>query len=82
MHLIHLDPEWQCNTTDDEHVAVGTGETVEAAIDRAAFKALNEQFTGRLFSRELIDRGERVSIVDLRGLLGIKRQPVIVNRRI
>ena len=48
-HLISLDPDWQANLRDDEHVAVGTGATPEAAIASAVLKAESGQFVGRLF---------------------------------
>ena len=48
-HLISLDPDWQANLRNDEHVAVGTGATPEEAIAAAAAKAELDQFVGRLF---------------------------------
>ena len=48
-HLISLDPDWQANLRNDEHVAVGTGATPEEAIAAAAAKVELDQFVGRLF---------------------------------
>ena len=48
-HLISLDPDWQANLRDDEHVAVGTGASPEDAIAAASQKALEGNFVGRLF---------------------------------
>ena len=48
-HLISLDPDWQANLRNDEHVAIGTGATPEEAIAAAAAKIEQGQFAGRLF---------------------------------
>lgn len=48
-HLILLDPDWQANLRYEDHVAVGTGETHQLAIDNAVAKAHLGQFAGSLF---------------------------------
>ena len=48
-HLILLDPDWQANLRYEDHVAIGTGETHQAAIDNAVAKAHLGQFAGSLF---------------------------------
>lgn len=79
-HLILLDPEWQCNITDDEYVAIGTGESLESAITSAAQKALDGQTVGRLLS---LGRLRTAEPSDLFSALGFKRPaPTVVTRRI
>lgn len=51
-HLTHLILDsgcWQAITTDDEHVATATGESIELAIARTAENILAERFIGRIF---------------------------------
>lgn len=47
-HLIWLDPDWQVNICDGEHVAIGTGDTPYDAIISASSKAEDGAFAGRL----------------------------------
>lgn len=78
-HLVLLDPEWQANIHDDEHVAVGTGATPEDAIAAACAKIEAEDFAGRLFSLDhALVEGPRLSLVERLGLL--KPKPVITRR--
>ena len=79
-HLIRLDPtSWQCAITDDEYTAIATGESLEDAFANAWAKALAGDFVGRLFDRELMDRGERITVTDLRSILNISR-PTLTRR--
>ncbi len=82
-HLIWLDTEWQCNITDGDHIAIGTGLDPEDACANASLKALHGSFAERFSLREHMDQSERPLIVDLREVLGLRlrRQPII-NRRI
>lgn len=48
--LTCLDPEWQAIATDDEHVALATGESIEMALENTAAKIQSYEFVGRLFS--------------------------------
>lgn len=57
-HLTHLIREtnadataftWQAIATDDEHVAVGTGISIEFAIALTSDNILAERFVGRIF---------------------------------
>ena len=68
-HLISLDPDWQANLRNDEHVAVGTGATPEEAIAAAAAKVELDQFVGRLFhlpsSRALPEQGLTLAALGL-----------------
>src|SRR5215469_15746638 len=47
-NLIHMDTSYQANICDGDHVAIGTGETMEEALLSAGSKAENGVVVGRL----------------------------------
>ncbi len=47
-HAIAVGHEWQVNISNDEHVCVATGETIEDALMNAYAKANEGKFTGLL----------------------------------
>lgn len=59
-NLINLKPGWQANIADDEHVAIGTGATIEDALLSAATKANEGIYIGRLahLERRLVETEE------------------------
>jgi hypothetical protein len=48
-HIILLDPEWQVAIKDDEHLAIGTGDTPDLACMAAIDNVAHEHFAGRLY---------------------------------
>ncbi len=79
-NLINLRPGWQANISDEEFVAVGTGETIEEAITTAQAKADAGQVVGRLFHLERLrlPEAERVEGRSLLAQLGLL--PKVVRR--
>jgi hypothetical protein len=59
-HVSNLifDNEWQANICDDEHVAIGTGKSIEEALGNAGLNAINYKFVGKLFSLGRIESSE------------------------
>ena len=82
-NLIAFDAGWQANIKDTEHVAVGTGESIEEALLDAREKALAHNYTGRLYLSPT--EGERESFVlrpALGDLLGLAKAPANFKRRV
>ncbi len=80
-NLINLEPEWQANICDGEHVAVGTGATPEEALLMAGTKAEEGVYIGRLASLERLyaHEAKKVDGNDLLSLLGMapaKKPPI------
>jgi hypothetical protein len=70
-HLIHLDPEWQVNITDDDHVVVATGETPERALAMASANIIAERYAGRIFALGAMYREGSERITNLAERLGL-----------
>ena len=84
-NLINLEPGWEVIIKDDEHVAVGTGDTVEEALESASSKAFNGEFLGRLITapRYLGDKPSyKSSSNDLLSRIGMKPKPPTFARRV
>lgn len=60
-HLIFLDPDWQVNASDGEHIAVATGPTVEEALAAIHEKVARGSWAGHFhfFDSKLTDDLER-----------------------
>ena len=73
-HIINLNKlGWQVNLKDDEHVACGTGQTIEEALQNAATKIANEQFVGSFRLRDMIYNEPKI---DLSVLISGLRKPM------
>ncbi len=82
-NLINLRPGWQANISDEEYVAVGTGETIEEALSAAQAKADSGQVVGRLFSLGRLRLQEAKQVEDNSGrqlLLQLGLLPKVVRR--
>lgn len=83
-HIINLDPGWQVNTKDDEHVVVATGETIEEAIIGASIKIAYGDYNGTLFHVASI-RSPEFNFDSPRALLaklGLTRPSAPIKRRL
>lgn len=84
-HAIRLgEADWQVNITDDEHVCVATGETIEYALIAAQAKALEGKFVGQLFhlSSKFIGEKSLQAGRSLLASLGLTKPPSPIKRRI
>ena len=79
-HIISLDPEWQVNLRSEDHVAIGTGDTILEAISNASHKAMNEEFSSQLFHlSHFLPKAPTAPSLTLASLLplpGLSRSPV------
>lgn len=82
-HLILLDPEWQINAKDDEHVATATGDTIEGALERLSLRISDHEYRGVLSSVfTLRDRSEAKPFIgSLVDHLGLRPKTDPINRR-
>ena len=82
-NLIHIDPEWQVNICDGEHVVVATGSTIEDAFVSATIKTTDSaNYFGRLFSLgRVYDRSEASPYSALAEALGFAPKPIKIRRR-
>jgi hypothetical protein len=82
-HLIFLDPDWQVNLCDGEHVVVATGASPGLAFAAAYAKSFDPaQYTGRLFINYALAAAE-VKAPSLSSLLNFRRKlSEPINRRI
>jgi hypothetical protein len=82
-HLIYLEPEWQANVCNGEHVSIGTGASPEEALLIAGSKAEQGMFVGRLASLTAMYKNEERKIEGsgLLAALGLaKPKPKVVRR--
>lgn len=80
-HIISLEPEWQVNAKDDEHVVVATGDSIDEALGNACDKIANHQYHGRLFELERMYREPAQIPFNLALALGIRKPQIITRRR-
>jgi len=80
-HLIHLDPDWQVNLCDGEHVVVATGTTPGRAMASAYAKSFDPtQHIGRLIDLSHAEPSRpKLSLSEMLGLTRKPSEPV--NRR-
>jgi hypothetical protein len=83
-NLINLDPGWQVNATNGEHVVVATGADIESACALACHKIDIGDFAGRLFHLERMKATEPSSPEgkSLLQALGFKPKAQPVLRRL
>lgn len=83
-NLINLDPNWQINATDGEHVVVATGAEIESACALACYKISIGDFAGRLFYLERMKAAEAPTAEgkSLLQALGFKPKAQPVLRRL
>lgn len=82
-NLIFLDPDWQVNISNDEHIIVGTGDDPESALAHAASKTDDpSKYLGRLFSLPRYDEPEDGRGESLLARLGLVKKREAITRRV
>lgn len=79
-NLVNLEPGWQVNLCDGEHIAIGTGDTPDDAMIAAECKIDCGEFVGRLHG--LVRAREDKAPSSLLQSLGLLKQREPINRRI
>lgn len=81
-HIINLEPDWQVNLKDDEHVVVATGVTIEEALSNADRKIANHDYVGiRISVFAFRDKTEaNPAARNLLESLGLAKPKTIVRR--
>lgn len=83
-NIINLDPNWQINATNGEHVVIATGTEIEDACALACHKIEIGDFAGRLFYLERMKAAESPTAESksLLQALGFKPKTQPVLRRL
>lgn len=88
-HIINLEPDWQVNLKNDEHVVVATGATIDEALAAADHKIANHDYVGILINvfamRSPKTKSEQIDGVrgkELLQALGLAKKAEPVKRRL
>lgn len=78
-NLINLEPGWQVNLSDENGIVVGTGASIEEALEACRSKAAAHEYIGRF----KLPESSEVKIKDLAEALGLRTRVMPeVKRRV